>query len=349
MNFSYTSYLREYGKIEILKELVKTLFGRFRDLTSYSKLFNIFIDSLEEENKFSESSIEEITSLLFGFNTPNIDEKLFPLYSSLCTTFSPLFNEDNFVLLPSNKFSFFNLFDKFELNSEFENPPFFIATLPLYVNSISLLIPAISIYIISYFDSDNSYLLAEEIFGPSVIFASYFAEHNTEGLSNYYFLFKEEFEKFGELKDLENTSNFYLKLSQQTSEHKDRTKKLNSVINCKWNFEKSIKLYKEYILLNIPPSEVYLNGKNEPATLPDIINAAWFFFLERFLYLNDITNLLCHEQECNFHSNPFHHSRESGNQDKGVNAPFRDITDFSALIIKGIETSNIFRKLSVKD
>lgn len=324
LNFFNDSYLRRYGKTEILKELVETLYGRLCDLSSYKRLFTILMDNHKSKNILLESSVDRIISLLSGFNLPNIDEKLFPLYGGLCTTFSPFLCESNFVLLPSDNFSCFNFFDEFEVKDENNNDPLFIATLPLYVYFTPLLVPAISPYIFTIFGSDNPYLLAEEIFGPATIFATYFAKVDTKSLTNYYFLFKDELVKY---EDLENTGEFYLELSQESSAllGEIKHKELNSF--SKWNLDKSIKLFKEYISLNIPPSEIYSNGVNEAATLPDIINASWFCLFENFPNVS-IGNL-----------------KDSEVPASSVFVNITQFSDLCALIIRGIETSNIFRRL----
>jgi len=358
LNFFSDSYLRLYGKAEILKELVETLYGRFCDLSSYKRLFTVLMDNHKSKNILLESSIDRIISLLSGFNLPNIDEKLFPLYGGLCTTFSPFLSENNFVLLPSDNFSYFNFFDEFKVKDGNNDDPLFIATLPLYVYFTPLLVPAISPHIFTKFGSNNPYLLAEEIFGPAAIFATYFAEIDTKSLTNCYFLFKNELTKS---EDLENTGKFYLELSQKSSAllgeiKQDNLKELNS-FSTKWNLDKSVKLFKEYISLNIPPSEIYSNGVNEVATLPDIINASWFYLFENFSFCHSALDAESRIYGCGrFPISDFgndkggYHSSENGNSgDSDVSASvFTDITQFSdlcSLIIRGIETSNIFRRL----
>lgn len=322
MDSNYTSYLKQFGEASILKELTENLFAHYRSLPSYNKLFTLLLESKDYSSIPGESSKSQLINLLLGLNIPGIEERLLPIYWGLIETFSFYVNDKNFCLFPAENFSFISLFEKFNVK-DVSNEPLYIATVPIYVCFNPLFIPSIALPIFEFLNSDkDSHFLAESLLGPAVIFSEYFAYQNSNNLNNFHFLFLEKLSSFN---DLKNTSDFYLSLSQKSSHNANKIalqsnlKELPHLSNS-WNLDKSLKLFKDYISLNIPPSEIYINGKNEPATMTDIINASWFYFFEKFL-----DSLLQGDDK-----------KEDGNN---------ELSDFCALILRGIETSNIFRKL----
>jgi hypothetical protein len=277
----------------------------------------------------------------------------------------------------------------------------------LYAFYVPLIIPFISLPIFKFlnFNKDNHHL-TEVLFGPAAIFSTFFTYQDNANIRDFHFLFKNELLEVSELK---NTSKFYMELSKKSTyiaENLSQKEKLPDIPN-KWNLDKSMKLYKEYISLNIPPSEIYLEGKNEPAKMSDIINASWFYFFEKIFpnmlensrkqdnstpiiqsdYATSFTNESIEEQEKmgsfvakknvpqddvggnNSRSNvendmlpkgdTHSHSKSahccSYNEESSYlsfpksfigNPPFSEqLFNLCALILRGIETSNIFRKL----
>ena len=382
MDSNDNAFLKQFGKASILRELVETLHPRYKSLPSYNKLFTYLLNS---ENCLDGYYQNSILDLLLGFNIPCIEERLFPIYWGLSKTFSSFIKSDNFAILPGKSFHFFNFFDEFKIKSKTSSEPLLIATLPTYAFFVPLFISSISLPIFKLLNcySDN-YHLAEALFGPAAIFSIYFNSQNINDIENFPFLFKDELLSMGELI---NTSKFYFELSQKTSHKKENLSSKSNLeelpnISDKWNLNKSIKLFKDYISLNIPPSEIYLDDKNEPATIPDIINASWFYFLENILPFllqsfsqhNTSQQFIQEEHSPSFQNESNENSEERRNSficreehsarmtealvtlssvsqlsfPKSIirNPLFSEqLTNLCALILRGIETSNIFRKL----
>ena len=144
MNFnnSNITFLKHFGKLSILKELVDTLHPRYKSISSYNKLFTSLLKS---ESFIQENYQNKIIDMLLGFNIPGIEERLFPIYWGLSETLSSIVERDKFAILPGENFQFFNFFDEFKIKSERNSEPLLIATLPNYALYIPFLIPSLSL------------------------------------------------------------------------------------------------------------------------------------------------------------------------------------------------------------
>ena len=368
-NNSNITFLKHFGKLSILKELVDTLHPRYKSISSYNKLFTSLLKS---ESFIQENYQNKIIDMLLGFNIPGIEERLFPIYWGLSETLSSIVERDKFAILPGENFQFFNFFDEFKIKNEGRSEPLLIATLPNYALYVPLLLPSLSLPVFKFLNcyKDNHHL-AEIFFGPAAIFSVYFTFQNSKSIENFHFLFKNELLKFTELK---NTSKVYIELSGESSykgeilSQKSNLEQLPDISN-KWNLDNAIKLFKDYISLNIPPSEIYLEEKNEPAKMPDIINASWFYFFENILpntlldfQQQDISHPLIQDEynSANTIEEPGKRrsftAGKSASQDDWLsmllsksiiwNPHFSEqLSNLCALILRGLETSNIFRKL----